>query len=74
MTPIPTLTEDEIRYYFHNDNECIKRSFKQCDVHNPFVRPSESTEMPEVKNKNLIKKKRFKMIFLIEFKLFIINA
>ena len=42
------LTEDEIKYYFHDDKECIKRSFKQCDVQSAFVRPSERDEMPEV--------------------------
>jgi len=57
-TPIPTLTEDEIKYYFYNDTECIKRSFKQCDVQNVFVRPSESTEMPENLNYSLLMHKR----------------
>jgi hypothetical protein len=47
---MPLLTDDEIKYHFHNDTDCIKRSFKQNDIQNVFIRSSENTEMPEVKN------------------------
>ncbi|CAF0997889.1 unnamed protein product [Adineta ricciae] len=56
--PLPTLTDDEIKYFFHNDTEAIKRSFKQCDVQNVFVRPSDSDDMPDTLNYSLLMHKR----------------
>ncbi|CAF0789418.1 unnamed protein product [Rotaria sp. Silwood1] len=55
---IPTLTEDEIKYFFHDDSECIKRTFIQHDVQNFFVRPTEKNDVPESLNYSILMRKR----------------
>ncbi|CAF2807341.1 unnamed protein product [Rotaria sp. Silwood2] len=57
-TTIPTLTETEIKYFFHDDSKCIKRSFIQNDVQNAFVPATEKNDMPESVNYSLLMRKR----------------
>lgn len=52
-TAPPTLTEDEISFFFNGDSDCLKRTFKQSDTQNAFVRPSESNDMPEVEDRGI---------------------
>ncbi|CAF1291867.1 unnamed protein product [Adineta steineri] len=57
-TTLPTLTDNEIQYFFHDDTQALKRTFKQNDIENPFVRPTESNEMPESLQYSLLMHKR----------------
>ncbi|CAF1107824.1 unnamed protein product [Adineta steineri] len=57
-TTLPTLTDNEIQYFFHDDTQVLKRTFKQNDIENPFVRPTESNEMPESLQYSLLMHKR----------------
>ncbi|CAF3588502.1 unnamed protein product [Rotaria socialis] len=54
----PFITDDEIKYFFHDDSECIKRSFTQPDVQNAFVRPTERDDASESLNYSLLMHKR----------------
>ncbi|CAF1911846.1 unnamed protein product [Rotaria magnacalcarata] len=54
----PFITDDEIKYFFHDDSECIKRSFIQPDVQNAFVRPTERDDVSESLNYSLLMHKR----------------
>ena len=74
QTSLPTLTEDEIKYFFHNDTEAIKRSFKQCDVQNVFVRASDSDNMPDVTIHFVHISLFVNHQFSIDFKLLVTNA
>ncbi|CAF3723451.1 unnamed protein product, partial [Adineta steineri] len=58
QTTLPTLTDNEIQYFFHDDTQALKRTFKQNDIENPFVRPTESNEMPESLQYSLLMHKR----------------
>ncbi|CAF4460876.1 unnamed protein product [Rotaria magnacalcarata] len=58
MRTTPFITDDEIKYFFHDDSECIKRSFIQPDVQNAFVRPTERDDVSESLNYSLLMHKR----------------
>ena len=55
----PTLTDEEIRYFFHGDTECLKRSHQQADVQNVFIRPADRDENGQVDHSILMRKRTF---------------